>query len=505
MSNVLLITPATCNQDQKVKQAFLREYYLPMAHLYLAGSLNRHFEVAVLDLNALRLWDDTPDQVAAMMASAVTRAVRESQPFLVGINCLFSGQIKEVLEIAGLVKALDPRIKTAAGGLHPTIFSEDIIKNCQDIDFVLQGEGEENTLALALALKNGESMAGIDGLTWRGTDWQIINQPKTSFIADPDQIPRPAYHLFDFQNYALDTSRWHNPKKIPIGVPVPIITSRSCPHRCSFCCMFRAMGTRFRPRSAEHVLDEMEYLYHEHQTRYFEIMDDNLTLNKKRALEICRGIVKRKMDIQFRTINGLSVNALDKELVDALAEAGLVWAFIAIESGSDFIRNQVMGKRLERSKIFEVVRAFKRQPQILLRGMFIMGMPEDTPETLMATNRLIEELDLDDCSVSNATPFPGTALYEQCLRENLLLQPDLGRWDNDLLFTANKGGEFFIKPANMELEELSIYRAMFDEQRLRKMSPQYLAISRTALESDSRPAHISPPPSATDLATARTA
>jgi len=496
MNNILLITPAAGNASQINSQALLREYYLPLAHLYLAGALARHFEVAVLDLNPLKLWEETGGQAEARTTAAVARAVREAQPFLVGINCLFTGQIKNALEIAGLVKALDGRIKTALGGLHPTIFSEDIIKNCPDIDFVLQGEGEENTAALALALKNGVSPAGIDGLTWRGPDGRVVNQPKTGFIADPDQIPRPAYNLFDFKNYALDTSRWHNPKKLPIGVPVPFITSRSCPHRCNFCCMFRAMGPRYRPRSAEHVLDEMEFLYHEHQTRYFEIMDDNFTLNKKRTLEICRGLIKRNLDIQFRTPNGLSINSLDEETVEALAEAGLVWAFIAVESGSDFIRNQVMGKRLERRKIFEVVRAFKRQPQIILRGMFIMGMPEDTTESLMATYRLIEELEMDDCSVANATPFPGTPLYEQCLRENRLLYGGLGHWNDDRVFTSNKGGDFFIKPENMTLPELARWRNMFDEQRLKKMSHQYRAISIAARRAEAEAGRPSPNPAA---------
>ena len=502
MNSILLITPATCEQGPglKVSQSFLRDYYLPLAHLYLTGALARHFEVSVLDLNALRLWDEPPGQVPAKTASAVARALRETSPFLVGINCLFSGQIKQILEIAGVVKAMDGRIKTAVGGIHPTVFSEDLIRNCPDIDFVLQGEGEENTVALALALKNGSSPAAIDGLTWRGPDGQVVNQTKTFFIADPDSIPRPAYHLFDFQNYGIDTSRWHNPKKLPIGVPMPIITSRSCPNRCNFCCMFRVMGSRFRPRSAEHVLDEMEFLYREHQTRYFEIMDDNFTLNRKRALEICRGIIKRNLNIQFRTVNGLSINALDEEVVEALAEAGLAWTPIAIESGSEYIRNQVMGKRLDIRKAFEVIKAFNRHPQIILTVFFVIGLPEETPETLMDTYRLIEDLEVDDCSVANATPFPGTALYEQCARENLLFQDDLGGWDNDQIFTTNKGCDFFIKPRNMTFEELAHWRGRFDEQRLRKMSPKYRAISRTAWEAEKRPDLPGPPASPEGLA-----
>jgi radical SAM superfamily enzyme YgiQ (UPF0313 family) len=243
------------------------------------------------------------------------------------------------------------------------------------------------------------------------------------------------------------------------------------------------------------VLDEMEFLYHERQTRYFEIMDDNFTLNKKRTLEICRGLIKRKMDIQFRTPNGLSINSLDEEVVEALVEAGLIWAPIAVESGSEYIRNKVMGTRLDLKKVFDVVKAFGSHDHIILTAFFIIGLPEDTPETLTETYNLIQELEIDDCSVANAIPFPGTALYEQCVQEKLLLNDGEG-WNNEKLFATNRGYDFFIRPRNMTLDELTEHRARFDALRLEKMSAKYRSISRTAWEAEGRlkaPPRILPP------------
>lgn len=481
MNRILLIAAATSSQTKEVSQAFLREYYMPLALLYLSGSLAPHFEVHILDLNTLELWDLAPEEAKKVIETELLKKIDQTQPFLVGINCLFSGQISQVVHLANIVKRYNPGINVATGGIHPTIFSEDLLAGCPSLDFVLQGEGEENTLQLALALQRGQSLRQIDGLTYRDKSDRIINQPKTAFIQDVDSIPRPAYHLFDFEKYAIDTSKWHNPKQQRIGVPIPLITSRSCPQRCNFCVMYRVMGPRFRSRSAGHVLDEMEFLYKEYNTRYFEILDDNFTLNKRRTLDICRGIIDRKMDIQFRTVNGLSVNSLDDESVDALAEAGLVWAPIAIESGSDHIRNQVMGKHLDLKKIFEVTKAFSRHPQIILTSFFIIGMPEDTPETLMETYNLMLELEVDDCSVANAVPFPGTALHAQCSRESLFVK-EPGGWADESLFATNKGDGFFIKPKAMSIEELIMYRGMFDDLRLKKMSSKYKGISRTAWE-----------------------
>jgi len=479
MTSILLITPVTDSSVEGVSQVFLREYYMPLALLYLSGSLARNFEVRVLDLNTLQPWELDPAAAERIMTEAVRKALEETRPGLVGLNCMFSAQMDRVMKLAAQVKEFDPSIKVATGGMHPTLFGRQMLEHCPSLDFVLKGEGEENTLALALALKEGRGVQNIDGLTYRTADGRVAENPKTSYIHDPDSIPRPAYHLFDFKGYAIDTSRWHNPRRHNIGVPVPLVTSRSCPQRCNFCALFHAMGPRFRARSAAHVLDEMEYLYHEHQTRYFEIMDDNFSLNRKRTLEICRGIIDRKMDIQFRTVSGLFINSLDQECVDALAEAGLVWAPIAIESGSDFIRNKVIGKNLSRKKIFEIVKAFGRHPQIILTTFFIFGLPEETPKTIMETLDLMRELEVDDRSTCNAIPFPGTALHAQCVKENLLIN-NSGDWNDKSLFATNQGQNFFLKPHALSLDELTSYRAMIDQLRLEKMSQKYKNISRTA-------------------------
>jgi radical SAM superfamily enzyme YgiQ (UPF0313 family) len=132
----------------------------------------------------------------------------------------------------------------------------------------------------------------------------------------------------------------------------------------------------------------MEMLYKDYGLSYFGFADDNLTLNKSHIITICNEIIRRGMVIQFESINGYNLASMDKEIVDAMVHAGCVYVILPIEHGCDHIRNEIIGKRLERQKILEVTELYKAY-NLLTRGYFIMGFPEDTNETLEETYRIM--------------------------------------------------------------------------------------------------------------------
>lgn len=454
---VLLINPQTPRLIEN------REYYLPLSLLYLAGSLvAAGHEAKILDLNTLRMNDD--DAAAPVYEKAVVDAVMSFAPGLIGLGCLFSGQFPSVRKYAQMLKRNNCPAEIVIGGIHPTIFCEDILKHCAEIDYVVLGEGERTLVMLAELIEKKEPgrLVSIDGIGYRDQQGVMVNK-KTQFIQDPDTIPFPAYDLVRFQDYYLDTSKWHNPRRLPIDISLPVIFSRSCPMRCNFCSMFMVMGTAWRGRSPTNMVDEIEYLYRSHGRRHFSFMDDNLTLNKKHVLEVCRQIVQRRLVIQFETPNGISTGTLDEEVIDALVHAGLVRLSLAIESGSDFIRNTIMGKHLQRDKIYDVVRLVKQYPQLYVRAFFMMGMPEDTAQTLSETYTMIQKIDVDKPIVMNLLPFPGTKLFEQAVRDKLFFDdfdPEQA-WSMDTLyFAGNKN--FFIKPYAMTMDELADFRKRFD-------------------------------------------
>jgi len=202
----------------------------------------------------------------------------------------------------------------------------------------------------------------------------------------------------------------------------------------------------------------MEVLYRDFGVRHFSFMDDNLSRRRAHVLGLCREIERRGLRLQFETPNGLAPATLDEEVVDALAGAGWVRGAIAIETGSEELRNRVMGKGLPDAARFRALRGIRRHPQIHLKAYFILGMPEETQATLAATERMLERLDVDEVLLSNLLPFPGTALFAQALRDGLLIGIDpreLWRCE-ELFYTDNT--RFFVKPYALEVEQLIRFR-----------------------------------------------
>jgi magnesium-protoporphyrin IX monomethyl ester (oxidative) cyclase len=438
-----------------------KEVYIPLSLLYLASTLVKKGEdVKILDMRIFQRDGAEPPQ--EFFAGKLTESIKDFRPDVVGLGCLFSGNFPETLELSRVSKRVSPSIPVVIGGIHPTIYAAEILRNCPSVDYIVLSEGEHSFADFISAMKNGNGRLGeIDGLAYKraaASDTEVVINPKTRYIENIDEISFPAYDLINIRDYYVDTSAWHNPKNLPIDTSIPILTSRSCPNRCNFCSMFLAMGPRWRARSAVNVADEIQYLYNKYNRRHFSIMDDNFSLDKKRTLEICNEIIKRNLNLQFETPNGLSMATLDKEILDALVAAGMIRTCFAIESGSDYIRNDVMRKRLPREKIFKIIELAKKYKQLNIAAFFIIGMPEDTLDTLEDTYQMIKDINIDRVFLMNLVPFPGTEVFEQCLRDNLLVEPDPKKLylAGDRYFTNYES--FFLKPYRISISDLQNFR-----------------------------------------------
>lgn len=438
-----------------------REFYVPLGLLYLAAVLQKNGdEVKILDLKCPKYeHNDRYKHFEEILIDAIALF----KPDIIGFGCVFSGNFPDILKFSKTTKSKFNDIPIVLGGIHPTIYPYEILDNCPSIDWIVIGEGEESIIQLVDTIKkNMFEFEKIDGFAYRKNGKIFVN-PKRHFIQYLDTIPFPAYNLINIEDYYIDTSNWHNPKKLPINTSLPIITSRSCPNRCNFCSMYTVMGPRWRARSPENVVDEIEYLYNRFNHRHFSIMDDNFSLNKNRVLEICGQIIKRNLNIQFETPNGLSINTLDEEVLDALVSAGMVRTGLAIESGSDFIRNKIIRKNLSREKIYEVAKLVKKYKQLNVAAFFIIGMPEETKETLEDTYKMIKDIDVDRVYLMNLVPFPGTEVFKQSLRDDLLLDADPKN-----LYLANDRyltnyDQIFLKPYNLTVQDLKDARAKCEE------------------------------------------
>ena len=301
-------------------------------------------------------------------------------------------------------------------------------------------------------------MSNIDGLCYRAGNKVIVN-PKKEYISDLDSLPIPAWDLLDMKHYEIEQEKWekfwHNPLGLKLRFRWPILTSRSCPMNCNFCAMHLVHGKKIRFRTAYNCFEEIEYL-NNHGINYFSIIDDNFTFDKRRVIELADIIVKKNIKIYIDTPNGISMKFFDKEVLEALKAMGLLRIYFAPESGSDYIRNEIIGKRLSKEKIFEVSELVRNEKDIFIRAFFIIGMPQETIETLEDTYDMIKALYIDDASIHYAIPFPGTRLYDEVISENLLIIPE-----RDALFAENyqlSSDVPFIKPYNLQIEELIAFR-----------------------------------------------
>ncbi|MCK4268651.1 MAG: cobalamin-dependent protein [Actinomycetia bacterium] len=395
----------------------------PLGLAYLASVLeNSGFEVKILD--AIVDGFDTEISVGnnfiryGLDFDKIQSASGEFAPDIIGISSLFSCQYSNALTVAEILKKDFPDSKIVMGGAHPSATCEEILKN-ECVDFVILGEGEYSFRDLIAALNSGQSLINIDGLAYKA-DGEIRVNPKTSFIQDLDKLPFPARHLLDMEKY-FQINRPHGTTS-KLTPNTSLIMSRGCPARCIFCSIHGIWGRKFRARSPENVVDEIEFLVKTYGIKELQFEDDNLTFDKERAVKIFQLMIERELGLEWTTPNGVAAYRLDDELIEAMQKSGCYRACLAIESGDSQVLHKIIKKPLQLEKVKPLVKKF-RDVGIAVDGFFVVGFPGETREQIKRTFRFATQAGFDNVNFFFATPYKGTELYDLC-EENKLLSSD---------------------------------------------------------------------------------
>lgn len=457
--NILLISPHKLESLKDSKGT------IPVPLLQIAAILKKNnHKVIIYDFSVLK------DQFKeSNVQLAMQKLLADVKPELIGINCFTTLHFPFVQMLCRIIKRYNKNLSIVLGGIHPSLFAEEILTNDPTVDFIVIGEGEQQLELLANCFQNQvfNNLKDIPSFAFRDNNGQIVITERDGFINDLDSLPIPDWDMINLDRYYADHSSWYNPKKLHFKTCIPILTSRSCPFSCNFCACHITMGRKFRKRSPERVVDEIQMLHEQKGQNYFGFIDDNVNLDKDHIIEICNEIIRRDLDIQYETTCGVHIASLSDEVINAMADSGCVFVRLPLEHGNDYIRDKIIGKNLPREKIFSAVQQLKNR-KIFTSSMFIMGFPEDTVDTLEDTYQMICELQLDLNYVFNLIPFPGTRVFQQALDDHLLID----KFDvNDLwkglvnLDPVQDDCRFFIKPYKMTLEELMHYRKLFDTAR----------------------------------------
>jgi magnesium-protoporphyrin IX monomethyl ester (oxidative) cyclase len=380
------------------------------------------------------------------------------KPDVVGLSCIFSNQWPATRELARRIKAADTSVIVVAGGGHPTFLSELCMEDAP-IDFIIRGEGEESFVDLLNRIRKGQALDGVDGLVYRDGD-SIRANPKVHLIEDLDSIAFPAHDLLDPERYFKAA--------LPMGYTllsprsVPIVTSRGCPCLCTFCSSTHLWGKRYRTRSAANVLRELDWLVDKFGIEEIKVEDDNLTVNRKRAMEIFRGMIERPYRLRWNTPNGIAIWTLDREMLTMMKDSGCYEMTLAIESGNQKVLNDLIRKPLKLDKAREINRV-ARELGIFRVGYFIIGFPGEAKEQIMDTVKFARELRLDLSVIFIFNPLPGSELFEECLRRGYITEKSFFEVGNQYFSSVVDSDEWTAKELEtiIRWEYLRNYLAIF--------------------------------------------
>jgi len=394
----------------------------PLGLLYLAAYARKHLPVSfqVIDQRGL----DLP-------VSDVMHRIRDFNPRVVGIRCL-TANAGMARQLAEAIRAEFPDVILAAGGPHASAMGGKILED-MPLNAVIPGEGEVSFNQLLQAVASGSDFADIPGIWWRNPAGEIIHNPGTpQYVEDIDTIPMPAYELIDVHIY----SRRRNMTMLPRRPRYfSLFTSRGCPYRCVYC--HSIFGKRFRPHSPERVVEEIVWLANHYGIEDFDILDDIFNMNADRVFKIAALLKQKNIKVRFAFPNAMRTDILTEEVMDALVDMGTYMSAFALETGSPRLQ-KVIGKNLNIEKYLAGVRMAARR-RIFSYGFAMLGFPGESAEEMQMTIDTICNSDLHAVLFFTVTPFPGTPLFEQALRDHPERLQRLDYEGKDYLFklTAN--------------------------------------------------------------------
>lgn len=309
---------------------------------------------------------------------------RMFMPDAIGVSCMFSEYKQDAIEVITTIKHYFPNIQIIVGGAHASTFPEEMSEYA---DTVVVGEGEKV----------------IDDIV-RNKRKGIV---RTERIKDLDSLPMPAW---DLMMDDLKEINWLS-RKSPFLMRRPlahIITSRGCPNNCAFCAVKVAWGRQWIPRSAENVVDEIEYLY-EQGFKEIHFNDDNCSINKERMYDLCEQILVRNIDIRIACPTGIHIATLDKNLLKEMKKAGFYRLCFGIETGNQKMQTKIH-KNINLDKARQVIKD-ANDLGFWTSATFIVGFPGETEEQVKDTFDFAKTSGLDFPIFYNLNIQPKTELW----------------------------------------------------------------------------------------------
>jgi radical SAM superfamily enzyme YgiQ (UPF0313 family) len=380
---------------------------------YLAAMLERHgHAVEMLEFR--------------IGARALTERVMAANPLVVGFSLIFQYYLPGYREVAQALRAAGSRAHFTMGGHFPSLCHDETLRLVPELDSVTRFEGELTLLELTERLAAGQDWTGVAGLAYV-RDEAIVETAARPLIQDLDELPRPLRP---------------NPPELVLGhAALPVLASRGCARRCSFCSIHMfyrsAKGKVVRVRAPECVVSEMRDLYDERNVRIFLFQDDDFPLWGRAGRRWVEALVEQlhAQDLVGRVIWKISCRAeyVEPELFALLRDAGLYLVYMGLESGTDEGLD-VLHKQLDVATNRHAIDVLK-QLGLLFEYGFMLFDPSSSFASIRANLEFLRSIIGDGAAGATfcrMLPYGGTPIRAR-LAEEGRLRGDVTRPDYEFL------------------------------------------------------------------------
>lgn len=330
-------------------------------------------------------------------------------PDYLGIS-IMSLDVDSHYQLVSKIKKEFPSLKIIAGGPHVSFMKEEVLADCQDIDYGITHEGEESLIELI----KSNSPTKIEGVIYRNAEKKIIYNGDRNYLENLDDYHFPTYKKFPLSKY---------------GEKIDLSSSRGCPFNCTFCGAYFSMGKKWRARSPDSIIKEINFWYKKGYT-VFNFVDSNFFLDKNRIVELCNKLIIKGLKVTISS-DGMRATDADINMLTKMKELGLKSVAIGVESANDLILKNI--KKGE--TISQIEKAIKICLQLKIKVVlfFIIGLPGETKKTIEQSFKFALKYPVSIVHFFNLNPLPKTEIYKWALENHYLLTSK-----NDMF--ANIGG-----------------------------------------------------------------
>ena len=412
MSAVFINPQLIVQQNDKFTTGII---YMPLTLAYVISSFkNKKINTKVIDL-----YGDNPTKCSKIENSLIFgNAIEDvNQNELETAKCFFinANQVGNHISILNIIKFLKKKfskkpIIILENSQAVTAYSLSKIKE-EFIDlgceYILIGDLENISVDVYRNLGNEVYLKNINGIITKN-----FCNDKINFVENLDTLNFPAWEDFPLENYWM-LGYSHGP--LSSKKYLPILSSRGCPYPCNFCVIPKTNERRWRSRSPQNVVDELEYFMKKFNVKEFHFEDLNSTVNDNRTKELCNLIIKRNINIQWKIVAGTKVESIKNEdTVKLLKDSGCTYISISPESGSVELMKSI-NKPFNYNHALKIVKEMNRN-KIFSQACFIIGYPGEPAVDLKKTKRMIFDLTkrgIDEIAVFIVTPIPGSRIYDE--------------------------------------------------------------------------------------------